>query len=94
MNNKLTVTVETGELKTIIVHDILESYAHEKSFIIYSFEDNPAELYGSILNEREEDFSLDTITNPDEIKYISAEIDRVANELINEEENKQNIEGV
>ena len=83
MTNQLSIQVETGEKKIVNVLDIIDSYAFNKSFIIYNFTENPERLYASILNEKETSFSFDTITNPDEIEYIKAEVKRVANELVN-----------
>lgn len=81
MGNQMSVTVETGEKKVINVFDILDGYAFGKQFIIYNFEDDTDKLYASILNESETTVSLDPITEPNEIEYINAEIERVANEL-------------
>ncbi len=82
MANQMRVKVETGEEKTINVYDILPSFAFDKEFIIYSFVDSPEELYASILNETEKSVSFDPITDPNEIQYITAEVRRVANEIV------------
>lgn len=83
MANQLTIMNESGEKKVVNVLDIIDSYAFNKSFIIYNFTEEPQRLYASILNEKETSYSFDTITNPDEVDYITAEIKRVANELVN-----------
>ena len=83
MTNQMSITVETGEKKVINVFDILDGYAFGKQFIIYNFEDDPDRLYASILNETETTVSFDPISDPNEIEYISAEIERVASELDN-----------
>ena len=75
--NQLTVETETGEKVKLNVLDIIDSYAFNKSFIIYNFEDEPDSVYASILNEGENTYSLDTITNQEEIDYITSEIERV-----------------
>ena len=85
MNNKLNITIEGGRQVVIDVFDIIDSYAFNKTFIIYALEENHNTIYASILNEKETSYSLDTITNPEEIAYINAEIDRVADELQNDE---------
>ena len=76
-DNKLTIEIETGEKVKINVLDIIDSYAFNKSFIIYNFEGEEDEVYASILNEGETTCSLDTITDPEEIQYITSEIERV-----------------
>ena len=81
MPNQLTIKIETGENKVVTVYDIIDSLAFSKTFIIYSFVDEPEALYASILNEKETSYSFDEITNPDELQYIEAEVKRVANEL-------------
>lgn len=81
LENKLTITVEDGSKKTINVLDILDSYVFNKSYIIYTFDDEEGALYASIINEDESTFSLEPITNQEELDYIDVEIDRVANEM-------------
>lgn len=76
-DNKLTIEIETGEKVKIDVLDIIDSYAFNKSFIIYNFEGEEDAVYASILNEGETTYSLDTITDPEEIQYITSEIERV-----------------
>lgn len=80
-DNQMMITVETGEKKVANIYDIIDAFAFNKTFIIYNFEEEPERLYASILNETETTVSFDPVTNPDEIKYITAEIQRVANEL-------------
>ena len=75
--NQLTVETDRGEKVKLNVLDIIDSYAFNKSFIIYNFEDEPDSVYASILNEGENTYSLDTITNQEEIDYITSEIERV-----------------
>lgn len=79
-NNKLKVTIEDGSEVTVNVLDIIDSIEFKKTFIIYTVNDNEESIFASILNEKEETFSLDTITDNKEIEYINSEIDRVVGE--------------
>ncbi|MBR4178217.1 MAG: hypothetical protein IKR57_02570 [Bacilli bacterium] len=82
MDNKLLITVEDGSKAVINVLDIIDSYAYNKTFMIYTFENENKTVFASILNEDTYSYSLDTITNQDEINYINNEIDRVVNEIV------------
>ena len=79
-NNKLVVTAENGQDVTINVLDIIESEEFNKTFMIYNIEGNNEAIFASILNEKEDTFSLDTITEQKEIEFINHEIDRVVQE--------------
>lgn len=79
-DNKLKVTIEDGSEVTVNVLDIIDSIEFKKTFIIYTVNDNEESIFASILNEKEETFSLDTITDNKEIEYINSEIDRVVGE--------------
>ena len=68
-DNKLKVTIEDGSEVTVNVLDIIDSLEFNKTFIIYTVNDNNENIFASILNETETTFSLDTITNKNEI-YI------------------------
>lgn len=76
-DNKLKVTIEDGSEVTVNVLDIIDSLEFNKTFIIYTVNDNNENIFASILNETETTFSLDTITDKKEIDYINSEIDRV-----------------
>ncbi len=76
-DNKLKVTIEDGSEVTVNVLDIIDSLEFNKTFIIYTVNDNNENIFASILNETETTFSLDTITDKREIDYINSEIDRV-----------------
>ena len=76
-DNKLKVTIEDGSEVTVNVLDIIDSLEFNKTFIIYTVNDNNENIFASILNETETTFSLDTITDTREIDYINSEIDRV-----------------
>lgn len=79
-NNKLKVTIEDGSEVTVNVLDIIDSLEFNKTFMIYTVNDNDDNIFASILNEKEETFSLDTITDNKEIEYINSEIDRIVGE--------------
>lgn len=79
-NNKLKVTIEDGSEVTVNVLDIIDSLGFNKTFMIYTVNDNDENIFASILNEKEETFSLDTITDNKEIEYINSEIDRIVGE--------------
>lgn len=75
-DNKLKVTIEDGSEVTVNVLDIIDSLEFNKTFIIYTVNDNNENIFASILNETETSFSLDTITDSKEIEYINAQIDK------------------
>ncbi len=79
-NNKLVVTAENGQDVTINVLDIIDSEEFDKTFMIYNIDGNNEAVFASILNEKEDTFSLDTITEQREIEFINHEIDRVIQE--------------
>lgn len=80
-NNKLKVTIEDGTTVDVNVLDIVDSLEFNKTFIIYTINNQEDTIFSSILNETETTFSLDTITDQKEIDYINNEIDRVVSEL-------------
>jgi hypothetical protein len=82
MENKLLITAEDGTKVEINVLDIIDSYAYNKTFMIYTFTNENKSIFASILNETDTSYSLDTITNQEEIDYINLEINRVSNELV------------
>ena len=84
-DNVLKVKID-GLESEIHVLDIIKSKSYDKTFIIYTIEDNEETIFASILNEKEDSYSLDPITNEDEINYINSEIDRVVAEIKEEEE--------
>lgn len=86
LGNKLKITIDTGEEVTIDVLDIIDSFAFNKTFIIYNLEGQKDSVYASILNEDDTSYSLDTITDPEEIEYINSEIDRVVDGLKDDNE--------
>lgn len=84
-NNKLEMTLEDGTKATVGVLDIIDSNVYGKTFVIYYVNGDTEHIFGSILNEGDTKFSFEAITNKDEIDYINAEIDRVIQEVNNEE---------
>ncbi len=80
-NNKLKVTIEDGTTVDVNVLDIVDSLEFNKTFIIYTINNEEDTIFSSILNETETTFSLDTITDQKEIDFINNEIDRVVSEL-------------
>lgn len=74
-NNKLTLKSENGTDVTINILDIIDSDEFDKTFIIYTLFDNHTNVFASILNEEELTYSLDTITDKNELDF--------ANNLIN-----------
>ena len=83
---KLKVTIENGTQVELEVLDIIESIEFDKTFVIYTVNGNKENIFASILNEGENDYSLDTITSDKEIEFINEEIDRIVDELKEENE--------
>ena len=86
VSNKLEVTIEDGTTVTVNVLDFVDSLEFGKTYIIYTVNDQSDTVFASILNETEDSYSLDTITDPKELEYINNEIDRVVSELSEEGE--------
>ena len=80
-DNILKVTVEDGSVVNVNVLDIIDSARFNKTFVIYTVNDDKSNIFASILNEKEDSFSLDTIKEKEELDYINAEIDRVVEEV-------------
>ena len=80
LDNKLTITIENGTKAVINVLDIIDSYVYDKTFMIYTFDNDNQTVFASILNEDDTSYSLDTITSQEEINYINSEINRVVSE--------------
>ena len=79
-DNKLILKTEDGNEVTINVLDIIDSNAYGKTFVIYTVQGADDTVFASILNEGESTYSLETITNENEINYINSEITRFASE--------------
>ena len=76
LDTRLTVSIEDGSKVTISVLDIIDSYTYDKTFMIYTLEGENHTIFASILNEKDTTYSLDTITNQQELDYINSEITR------------------
>jgi hypothetical protein len=85
-NNKLEVTIEDGTTVTVNVLDIVDSLEFNKTYVIYTVNEEETTIFASILNEDEDSYTLETITNQREIDFIDKEIDRVVEELSEGEE--------
>ena len=81
MEIKLAITTDDGNRVVVNVLDILDSYTYNKTFLIYTFSNENKSIFASILNESDTSYSVDTITNQEEIDYINSEINRVSSEL-------------
>ena len=86
ISNKLEVTIEDGTTVTVNVLDFVDSLEFGKTYIIYTVNDQSDTVFASILNETEDSYSLDTITDRKELDFINNEIDRVVSELSEEGE--------
>ena len=86
VSNKLEVTIEDGTTVTVNVLDFVDSLEFGKTYIIYTVNDQSDTIFASILNETEDSYSLDTITDQKELDCINNEIDRVVSELSEEGE--------
>ena len=86
VSNKLEVTIEDGTTVTVNVLDFVDSLEFGKTYIIYTVNDQSDTVFASILNETEDSYSLDTITDPKELDFINNEIYRVVSELSEEGE--------
>ena len=80
-DNILKVTVKDGSVVNVNVLDIIDSARFNKTFVIYTVNDDKSNVFASILNEKEDSFSLDTIKEKEELDYINTEIDRVVEEV-------------
>ena len=67
----------------IIKFDSLE---FNKTYVIYTVNEEETTIFASILNEDEDSYTLETIINQREIDFIDKEIDRVVEELSEGEE--------
>lgn len=79
-NRQLKLTDENGVPVTINVLDIIDENPYNKEFIIYTLEGDDDTVFASILNEREDSYSLDTIEKDEEIDYINTYLDNLEKE--------------
>jgi hypothetical protein len=86
-DNKLTLKNEYGADVSINVFDIVDSEEFDKTFILYTIHGGDENtVFASILNEKELEYSLDTIISPEEIDYINKEIKYFTEDDIEESE--------
>lgn len=79
-NRKLNLTDENGLPIVINVIDILDENEFNKEFIIYTLEGDDDTIFASVLNEKEDSYSLDAINNDNEINYVNEYIDKLVEE--------------
>ena len=75
-DNSLVVTLENGHKLNIRVLDIIDSEKFNKSFILYTIDDDNENIFSSILEENEESYTLKTIDSKEEMDFINSEIDK------------------
>ena len=85
LDSKLTIKNENGEKVVINVFDIVDSDEFDKTFIIYSLENDSNTLYASVLKEDDLSFSLNTIMEEKEINYVEELIKYFTEDEIEEE---------
>ncbi|MBQ7790015.1 MAG: hypothetical protein IJ399_02000 [Bacilli bacterium] len=85
LDSKLTIKNENGENVVINVFDIVDSDEFDKTFIIYSLENDSNTLYASVLKEDDLSFSLNTIMEEKEINYVEELIKYFTEDDIEEE---------
>ena len=85
LDSKLTIKNENGENVVINVFDIVDSDEFDKTFIIYSLENDSNTLYASVLKEDDLSFSLNTIIEEKEINYVEELIKYFTEDDIEEE---------
>ena len=76
MDTRLSLTIEDESKVIINVLDIIDSYNYDKTFMIYTLDGENKTVFASILNEKDTTYSLDTITNEEELNFINSEISR------------------
>ena len=79
-DNRLSLYDENGVLVNINVLDILDENEFGVEFIIYTLEGDDETIYASILNEKEDSYSLDTIYDENQMQYINNYIENTIQE--------------
>ena len=85
LDRKLTIKNENGDDVLLNVFDIIDSDEFDKTFIIYSLDNDSNTLYASVLREDELTFSLNTIMEEKEISYVEELIKYFTEDDIEEE---------
>ncbi len=79
-DNKLNVKLNGKDI-TIDVIDIITSEEYNKEYIFYTIDNLPEDqIFASVLNEKEDSFSLDTIEDEEEYKHVSNLLLELAND--------------
>ena len=77
-DTKLVVSLN-GKDVTIDVWDIVKNPTFNKEYIIYTIDGlDKNEVFASILNEKEDSYSLDTIETEEELTFINEKIKSIA----------------
>jgi len=79
-DNSLSLYDENGVLVNINVLDILDENEFGVEFIIYTLEGDDKTVYASILNEKDDSYSLDTIYDENQMQYINNYIENTIQE--------------
>ena len=70
-NNVLTVSIDSGSEVEITVIDIVDFEENGKTYIVYSINGrDDDDIFISILNESDDSYSLDTISDEQEFRKI------------------------
>lgn len=78
-DTKLNVSLNGKDI-TIDVIDIIEAQEFGKEFIVYTIDGlDESEIFASILNEKEDSYSLDTIESEEELNYVNNAIKSLVN---------------
>ena len=81
-DTKLNVMLNDQEI-TIDVIDILENQSDNKQYIIYNIDGNEKDIYMSILDEKEDSYTLTAIESKEEARLI----EEYLQSLVKEENN-------
>lgn len=85
-DTKLTVSLNENEV-VIDVIDIIESEEYNKEYVFYTIDGvETKEIFASILNEKDDSYSLDTIENEEEFDYVNKMIVNMSLDLEEEPE--------
>ena len=81
-NNKLEVQIMGGNKITISVVDIIEIADNDKKYIVYTIDNSGNDdMFISILNESDKEYSLETIDDDKELKMVEEYLIKVNSEV-------------
>ena len=81
MDTKLTVNLNGNDV-VIDVIDIMESEEYNKEYIFYTIDGvESKEIFASILNEKDDSYSLDTIEDDEEFDFVNKMIANMSLDL-------------